>query len=94
MAPEEEVQRINELDGRAADELFVRLRIAHHRGGIGMADYAVRHGRDAGVKELAARISRTRRSRSESSRRSAPSSVSLPERSCRPEGTAPANYRR
>lgn len=58
MAPEEDVLRINELDGRPADELFIRLMIAHHRGGIAMADYAVKHGRDSRVKELAALISR------------------------------------
>lgn len=47
MAPEEDVQRLNQLEGRPADELFIRLMIAHHRGGIGMAEFARRHGEDA-----------------------------------------------
>lgn len=58
MATEAQVQRINELDGRVADELFVRLMIHHHRGGIAMAEFAERQGRAPKVKDLAARIAR------------------------------------
>lgn len=38
MASNEDVDRLTELDGPAAEDLFLRLMIAHHEGGVLMAE--------------------------------------------------------
>jgi uncharacterized protein (DUF305 family) len=53
-----------ELDassGLAADDLFTRLMIRHHAGGIGMADYEAAHGEHAGVRALGRAMARVQR---------------------------------
>jgi uncharacterized protein (DUF305 family) len=54
MATDEELAQLGRLSGRDADELFVELMTAHHRGGIEMADYVTENGRNAEVVEMAA----------------------------------------
>jgi uncharacterized protein (DUF305 family) len=44
MATPAQLERLNNARGRQLDDLFSRLMIAHHRGGIHMADAAVRLG--------------------------------------------------
>jgi uncharacterized protein (DUF305 family) len=53
MATPAQLQQLADSSGRAADALFFRLMIAHHQGGIHMADYAARHAKDPRVKRLA-----------------------------------------
>ena len=43
MATEDETTELDADQGPAADKLFVRLMIAHHQGGIHMAEYAAAH---------------------------------------------------
>ncbi|MEO5680862.1 MAG: DUF305 domain-containing protein [Acidimicrobiales bacterium] len=58
MATEADMTALQAASGRDADTLFVRMMIAHHLGGIGMADFAKRHAEDGRVREMAGRISR------------------------------------
>jgi uncharacterized protein (DUF305 family) len=47
---------MNELQaatGRDAEALFIALMSEHHLGGLHMADYEVRHGKDKLVRRLA-----------------------------------------
>ena len=53
-----ELADLDESQGLAADDLFTRLMIRHHAGGIGMAEYAAEHGEHAGVRNLAATMAR------------------------------------
>ena len=48
--------------GRAVDEQFLRLMIAHHAGGVTMAEALLRRGADREVRDLARRIIKTQRS--------------------------------
>jgi uncharacterized protein (DUF305 family) len=53
-----------ELDassGLAADDVFTRLMIRHHAGGIAMAEYAAAHGEHSGVRRLAATMAKVQR---------------------------------
>ncbi len=43
MASEAELDQLEAATGEAAEHLFIDLMIAHHEGGIAMADYAVEH---------------------------------------------------
>ena len=54
MASDEELDELARLDGRAADELFAELMIAHHIGGIEMAEFAVANGENDEVVDMAA----------------------------------------
>lgn len=56
MATPAQMQALTEANGRAADAMFLRLMIAHHEGGIHMADYAARHASDGRVRQLARAI--------------------------------------
>ena len=47
--------------GPAADQLFVDLMVAHHQGGIHMAEYAAQHARRADVRSLAAGMATAQR---------------------------------
>lgn len=58
MATEADMTALQAADGRAADILFIQMMIAHHRGGIDMADFAKREAKDGRVRELAGRISK------------------------------------
>ncbi len=54
MATEAQLDELTAADGRQADELFVELMTAHHRGGIEMAEYAAEHAESGEVREAAA----------------------------------------
>jgi uncharacterized protein (DUF305 family) len=53
MATPAELARLDQLSGRALDDEFSRLMIAHHAGGLAMADYAAAHASDSGVRRRA-----------------------------------------
>ena len=54
LATDEQLQELRRAKGAAADKLFARLMIAHHNGGLHMAEYAVEHGQNKEVLGLAA----------------------------------------
>lgn len=58
LATAEQMAEFRETTGRAADEMFLEIMSVHHVGGIHMALYAVEHGSDEDLRELAARMAR------------------------------------
>ncbi len=54
MATDDELDELGRLGGRAADELFARLMIEHHEGGIEMAEFAAENAKSDEVREMAA----------------------------------------
>lgn len=62
MATVDEVEALDAASGREADDLFSRLMIRHHDGGIHMADYAAVHAETDKVRRLAERMASTQRS--------------------------------
>jgi uncharacterized protein (DUF305 family) len=56
MASRAALDELAKASGAAADELFFRLMVEHHRGGLHMARYAQEHGDDERVRDLATRI--------------------------------------
>jgi uncharacterized protein (DUF305 family) len=56
LATTAEMEALRASSGRARDELFLKMMLAHHRGGIPMARFATRHARLKVVRDLAARI--------------------------------------
>ncbi len=56
LATDDELNRLRLLDGRARDKAFLRLMLAHHQGGIPMAQFAASEGRVPVVRDLAGRI--------------------------------------
>lgn len=58
MATSKELKQLREAKGAAADALFLDLMAEHHRGGVHMADYAAKHGKDGGVKAIAKTMKR------------------------------------
>jgi uncharacterized protein (DUF305 family) len=57
-----ELAQLDQSQGLAADDIFTRLMILHHAGGIAMAEYAAAHGEHSGVRELAATMAKVQRS--------------------------------
>lgn len=53
MASGDELARLGEAEGRAADELFVELMTDHHVGGIEMAEFALEHAENDEVLKFA-----------------------------------------
>lgn len=53
MAQPGDLTRLAELQGKEADKLFLTLMIAHHEGGIHMADYAAAHAHVQRVRDIA-----------------------------------------
>jgi uncharacterized protein (DUF305 family) len=53
LATEADLNKLANSTGAAADELFAALMIAHHQGGIEMAQYAVEHANVSEVRRLA-----------------------------------------
>ena len=53
MATEEQLEELAASSGRAADELFVELMVAHHEGGVHMAEAAADDASLAKVRSLA-----------------------------------------
>jgi len=62
MATEAELARLDEATGEELDDLFSALMIEHHRGGVHMASYAVDHGSEAGLTDLAQAMVTTQQS--------------------------------
>jgi uncharacterized protein (DUF305 family) len=56
MATEDEMQQLDEAEGGAVNEPFLRLMIEHHAGGVDMAQAALERVDDEPVRELAGRI--------------------------------------
>ena len=56
MAAESELETLGTLSGAAADKMFVELMVAHHRGGLHMAEYAQIHASEASVREFAGQV--------------------------------------
>ena len=52
-ASEEELAALQAADPEDQNEIFLELMIAHHRGGVAMAEYAARHAEDPRVRRLA-----------------------------------------
>jgi uncharacterized protein (DUF305 family) len=61
LASDADIATLRTARGAEADELFSRLMILHHAGGIQMADYAVEHADDPWVRSLAARMATLQR---------------------------------
>lgn len=53
MATEEQMQSLAEAEGTDAEVLWIALMTEHHLGGLHMADWAARYGRDETVRNLA-----------------------------------------
>ena len=53
LASQADIDKLLASSGAAADKLFVALMIAHHQGGIHMAQYAVDHANVIEVRRLA-----------------------------------------
>ncbi len=62
MASEAELAELEAAEGEELDDLFSALMIAHHRGGQHMAQYAVDHGSEEVVGDLAQAIVTTQKS--------------------------------
>ena len=58
LATQAQLDELAAAHGVAADELFFRLMIVHHRGGIHMAEFAAENANDGDIRALAARIVR------------------------------------
>ena len=61
MPTEPERAELDASSGLTADDVFTRLMIRHHAGGIAMAEYAAAHGENAGVRGLAATMAKVQR---------------------------------
>lgn len=53
LATDEQLTELRDARGADADRIFATLMIAHHEGGIDMAEYAVEHARNPEVTALA-----------------------------------------
>jgi len=53
---------LDSAQGLAADDIFTRLMIRHHAGGIAMADYEAEHGDNPAVRKFAASMAKVQRS--------------------------------
>ena len=61
MATADDLTQLVAATGPAADQRFVDLMVAHHQGGIHMAEYAAQHARRADVRNLAAGMATAQR---------------------------------
>ncbi len=61
LATEANLDQLIAARGAEADQLFLRLMIAHHEGGLHMADYAVSHAAVGDTREFAAAMARNQR---------------------------------
>ena len=53
LATDEQMKQLQQSRGSAADKLFARLMIAHHKGGVHMAEHAAMHGTNDEVRLMA-----------------------------------------
>lgn len=60
-ATEEELAELAVAEGREADELFVRLMVEHHIGGVEMAEFAAENGENEAVIRMAAGMAAAQR---------------------------------
>ena len=58
MSTEDELDALAASSGTGADERFVELMIAHHRGGVEMAEYAAERAASGDVRDMAAAMAR------------------------------------
>jgi uncharacterized protein (DUF305 family) len=58
MPTKAELAQLDASSGLQADDLFTRLMIRHHAGGISMANYAAEHGESSAVRSLARAMAR------------------------------------
>jgi uncharacterized protein (DUF305 family) len=56
LATEDDLETLGRASGDEADRLFVELMVAHHEGGIHMAEYAAEHGEHPEVVAFAQSI--------------------------------------
>jgi uncharacterized protein (DUF305 family) len=56
MATDEQIAELAASSGAEADRLFVELMVAHHQGGLHMAEYAAAEAENAEVRSLATSI--------------------------------------
>jgi uncharacterized protein (DUF305 family) len=61
MPTKEERAELDASSGLTADDVFTRVMIRHHAGGLAMADYAAAHGEHAGVRRFAATMAKVQR---------------------------------
>jgi uncharacterized protein (DUF305 family) len=61
LASDADIEALRGARGDVADELFSRLMILHHAGGIEMADWAADRAGDGWVRDLATRMARLQR---------------------------------
>jgi uncharacterized protein (DUF305 family) len=62
MATPEDLRDLDQATGRDVDDRFLRLMIAHHAGGVAMAEEVLERSDDGPVRELAGRIIKAQRS--------------------------------
>ncbi|MGD9700785.1 MAG: DUF305 domain-containing protein [Acidimicrobiia bacterium] len=58
MASEQSIDELKNSSGADADELFTELMIAHHEGGIGMAEHARDHASTSRVRQIGEAVAR------------------------------------
>lgn len=56
MASERQLQSLDQAGPRQVDRMFLRLMVPHHRGALGMAEYAADHAASPHVQRLAGTI--------------------------------------
>lgn len=61
LATEQQMAELNDATGADAEALFIALMTEHHLGGLHMADYEARHGKDATVRKMARAMVKTQR---------------------------------
>jgi uncharacterized protein (DUF305 family) len=61
MASEETIAALKAAEGAEADELFTRAMIAHHEGGIAMAEHAREHAETSRVREIGGAVATNQR---------------------------------
>jgi uncharacterized protein (DUF305 family) len=61
MPTKAQLAQLDASQGLVADDIFTRLMILHHAGGIDMADYTAKHGENSGVRKLAAAMASVQR---------------------------------
>ncbi|HEY5874652.1 MAG TPA: DUF305 domain-containing protein, partial [Ilumatobacteraceae bacterium] len=61
MASEQSIDRLKNSSGAEADDLFAQMMIAHHQGGIGMAEHAREHASTARVRAIGDAVARNQK---------------------------------
>lgn len=56
LASEDDIEQLQASSGEQADRLFVELMVAHHQGGIHMAEYAAENAENDEVRKMATAI--------------------------------------